>query len=73
MDDARIVARVRRSRDEGGQLVDAHLATDVLELPALVDLVDEGDGVDRLALGVQGERRPIDLGVALAVKLAPVA
>jgi hypothetical protein len=53
--------------------VDAHLAADVLELPALVELVDERDGVDRLALAVQGQRSPVDLGVAFPVELAPVA
>ena len=72
-DDLRVVAGVRARRDESRQLVDARFAADVLELAPLVELVDERDRVDRLALRVQRERRAVDLGVALAVELAPVA
>ena len=52
--------------------MDAHLAADVLELAALVQLVDERDRVDRLALRVERERGSVDLRVALPVELAPV-
>ena len=60
-DDLCVVARVRGRRDERRELVDAHLAADVLELAALVELVGERDRVDGLALGVEDERRAVDL------------
>ena len=72
LDDLRVVARVGARRHERGQLVDPHLAADVLELPALVQLVDERDRVDGLALGVERERGAVDLRVAVAVVLSPV-
>ena len=49
-DDPGVVAGVRGGRDERCQLVDARASSDVLELPALLELVDERDRVDRLAL-----------------------
>ena len=54
-DDPRIVRGVRRGGDERGELVDAGAAADLLELAALLERVDERDGVDRLALLVQRE------------------
>ena len=42
----------------------------LLELAAPLELVDERDRVDRLALRVEVERRPVDLRVALAVEVA---
>ena len=72
LDDLRVVARVRARRHERRQLVDADLATGVLELAPLVELVDERDRVDGLALRVQRERGPVDLRVALPVELAAV-
>src|SRR5439155_6714554 len=61
-------------RGNGGrELLNADLAADLLELATLVELVGEGDRVDWLALDVQPEGRAIDLRVALAVVLAPVA
>ena len=54
-DDAGVVRGVRGCRDEGRELVDADLAADVLELAALVELVDERDCVYRLAAPVEGE------------------
>ena len=71
-DDLRVVRGVRRCRDERGELVDPDPAADSLELTALLELVDEGDRVDGLALCVQGECRAIDLRVALAVEIARV-
>ena len=47
-------------------------AADVLELAALVELVDERDRVDGLALRVERERGAVDLRVALAVEVARV-
>ena len=72
LDDLRVVAGVRARRHERRELVDAHLAADVIELAALVQLVDERDRVDRLALRVERERGSIDPRVALPVVLAPV-
>ena len=71
-DDARVVAGVRRRGDERRQLVQADAAADVLELAALLELVDQGDRVDRLALRVQRDGGAVDLGVALAVEVARV-
>ena len=72
VDDPRVVRGVRGRRDERGQLVDARPAADVLELAALLELVDERDRVDRLALRVERERGAVDLRVALAVEVAGV-
>ena len=72
VDDPRVVRRVRRRRDERGELVDPRPAADVLELAALLELVDERDRVDGLALRVERERGAVDLGVALAVEVAGV-
>ena len=47
-------------------------AADVLELAALLELVDERDRVDGLALRVERERGAVDLRVALAVEVAGV-
>ena len=69
LDDARVVLDVRRGRDERGELDHAPLATSSLELPALVELVDERDRVDRLALRPQRERGEVHLRVALAVEI----
>jgi hypothetical protein len=44
------VLDVRRRRDERRELGDARLAAGRLELGALLELVDERDRVDRLAL-----------------------
>ena len=71
-DDLRVVRRVRRRRDERRELVDPLAAAGVLELAALLELVDERDRVDRLAARVQRERRAVDLRVALAVEVARV-
>ena len=46
--DPRVVGGVRGGRDERRDLADALLAADVLELAALVELVGDGDRVDRL-------------------------
>ena len=71
-DDPRVVRRVRRRRDERRQLVDPLATARSLEVAALLELVDERDRVDRLAAGVEGERRAVDLRVALAVEVARV-
>ncbi len=70
-DDLGVVTSVRRRGDERRELVDALLATGVLELAPLGELVGERDRVDRLALGVQGQRRAVHAGMALAVELPP--
>ena len=61
--------RVRCSRDERGELVDALGAAGRLEGAGAVELVDDGDRVDRLALRVEGEDGPEDVTVALAVEV----
>ena len=70
--DARVVGRVRSRRDERRELVDPRPAADVLELAALLELVDERDRVDRLALGPEDERGLEDAPVALAVEILRV-
>ena len=70
--DARVVPRVRAGGNEGRELVDANAAARALELPALLELVDERDRVDGLALRVQRQRGAVDDGVALAVEVARV-
>ncbi len=70
--DLRVVARVRRGRDEGGDLVDPLLPADLVDLAALVELVGDRDRVDRLAVLVQLERGEVDLRVRLPVEVAGV-
>ena len=72
LDDARVVLDVRRGRDERCELGDARLSAGGVELRALLELVDERDRVDRLALRPQRERRAVDLRVALAVEVGRV-
>ena len=71
-DDLRVVRRVRRRRDERRQLVDPLAAAGVLQVAALLELVDERDRVDRLAAGVERERGAVDLRVALPVEVPRV-
>ena len=71
-DDARVVRRVRGRRHERRKLVEADSSADILELAALLELVDERDRVDRLALRVERECRAVDLRVALAVEVGRV-
>ena len=52
--------------------MDADAAARVLELTALLELVDQRDRVDGLALRVQRQRGAVDDGVALAVEVARV-
>ncbi len=69
-DDPRVVGGVRRRRDERGELVDALLPRRCRS-SALdpVELVDDRDRVDRLALRVERDDRPVDQPVALAVEV----
>src|SRR5262249_12644344 len=71
-DDLRVVADVRGRRDERRDLADPLLATDLLELAVLVELVGEGDRVDRMPVLEQVEGGPVDLRVRLAVEVAAV-
>ena len=66
----RVVAGAGRRRDERGQLVDADAAADLLQLAAPLELVDERDRVDGLALRVEVERRLVDRAVARPVEVA---
>ena len=72
LDDARVVLDVRRGGDERRELGDARLPAGGVELGTLLELVDERDRIDRLALRPQRERRAIDLRVALAVEVGCV-
>jgi len=72
VDDARIVRRVCGRRDERCQLVHPHPPADGFELAALLELVDERDRVDRLALRIEREARAIDLRVALPVEVGGI-
>ena len=64
--------RVRRCGHEGRELVEPDASAGTLELPALLELVDERDRVHRLALRVEGERGAVDLRVAVSVKVGGV-
>ena len=68
-DDLGIVAGVRGGRYERCQLMDPRASPNVLEISPPLELVDEGDRVDRLASAVERERAPVDSGVALAVEV----
>ena len=70
--DARVVRGIGGRRDERRKLVQAHAAADVFELAAFLELVDERDRIDRLALGVKAERSAVDLRVALAIEIRRV-
>ena len=72
LDDARVVLDVGCRRDERGELRDARLAAGGVELGALLELVDERDRIDGLALRPQRERRAVHLRVALAVEVGRV-
>ena len=47
-------------------------APDVLQLASLLELVDERDRVDRLALRVEADRGTVDLRVTLAIEVRRV-
>ena len=72
VDDPGVVGGVRRGRDERRELVHPLLAADVGQLAQPVELVDERDRVDRLALRVQPERGAVDRRVGLAVEVAGI-
>ena len=71
-DDARVVRRIRGRRHERRQLVHPDSPADSLELTAFLELVDERDRVDRLALRVEREARAVDLRVALTVEVGGI-
>jgi hypothetical protein len=71
-DDPRVVRGVCGRRNERRQLVQANATADSFQLASLLQLVDQGDRIDGLALGVERERRAVDLGVALAVEVRGV-
>jgi hypothetical protein len=71
-DDARIVAGVRARGNERRKLVDPDLAADVVQLAALLELVDERDRVDGVAFRVERDGCAVDLGMALAVEVGCV-
>ncbi len=72
VDDARVVRRICRRWHERCQLVHPHAPADGLELATFLELVDEGDRVDRLAFRIEREARAIDLRVALPVEVGGI-
>ena len=72
LDDPRVVLDVRGRRDERRELGDPGGAPDLLELAALLELVRQGDRVDRLALPPEAEARPVDRAVRAAVVVGRV-
>src|SRR5205823_2735320 len=66
------MAGIRACGHEGGELVDADAAADVVEIAALLELVDERDRVDGFALGVERQGGAVDLRVALAIEVGGV-
>src|SRR5665811_641689 len=69
VDDAGVVTGVGARRNQSRQLVDPRAPAYFLQLAELVQLVGEGDRVDRLASSVEGECRPVDAPVALPVEV----
>ena len=69
LDDLRVVADVRRGRHDRHQLVDALATARMLELVALLEQVDEGDRVDRLALLQKLPRSDEDRAVTRTVEV----
>ncbi len=63
---------VRGRGYQGGELVQADPAPDVIELAPLLQLVGQRDRVDRLALRVEREGGAVDLRVRLPVEIARV-
>ena len=68
-DDARVVRGVRGRGHQRRELVHALLPAGGVERRGAVELVDDRDRVDRLALRVEREDRLVDLTVALAVEV----
>ena len=68
-DDARVVRGVRGRGHERRELVHALLPAGRVERRGAVELVDDRDRVDRLALRVEREDRLVDVTVALAVEV----
>ncbi len=67
--DARVLADVADSRHGARQEVDRRAAADGLEVPGLLEVLDERERVDGLAERVQVEHRLVDAPVALAVEV----
>src|SRR5439155_19415514 len=66
------MAGIRACGHEGGELVDTDAAADIVEIAALLELVDERDRVDGFALGVERQGGAVDLRVALAIEVGGV-
>src|SRR5262249_46625900 len=72
LDDPRVVLDVRGCGHERRELCDARLPAGGLELSALVELVDEGDRINRLPLRPECEGGAVHLRVALPIEGARV-
>ena len=68
-DDPRVLAHVADGRDRARQQLDRGRAADALQVARLLEVLDERQRVDRLALRVQVEHRLVDAPVALAVEV----
>ena len=71
-DDPRVLADVPDGGDARRQQVDRGAAAGGVELPGLLEVLDEREGVDRLAAAVQLEHRREDDPVRLAVEVLRV-
>ena len=68
--DARVLADVADGRDRAREHLDRGRAADAIELAGLLEVLDDGERVDRLAHRVQVEHRLVDAAVAVAVEVA---
>ena len=70
--DPGVVGGVGGGGDEGGELVDSDAPARILQLPSLLERIDEGDRVDGLPFRVQRKRGPVDLRVTFPVEISGV-
>jgi hypothetical protein len=68
-DDPRVLAEVRHGGDGAGERVDRGAAADGVELAGLLEVLDQGQHVDRLAGAVQVDHRAVDAAVGRAVEV----
>jgi hypothetical protein len=71
-DDPRVVAQVADGGDRPGQQLDRGAAADAVQVTRLLEMFDQGQRVDRLAVAVQVEHRLVDAPVALPVEVLRV-
>jgi hypothetical protein len=72
LDDPRVLAQVADGGHGAREQLDRRRAADVLQVARLLEVLDERQRVDRLALGVQIEHPLVDAPVTLAVEVVRV-